>query len=92
MTVTEALPNTREDSRDITELSISERVSILAAPPAESSIDTAQQARRMRSAGHGLHDIASALRVHPEQVRRWLAGIDHDEAATVHARAWRAGP
>lgn len=57
--------------------------------PTESSIDAGQQARRMQSAGHGLHDIAGALCVHPEQVRRWLAVIDHDEAATAHARAWR---
>lgn len=30
----------------------------------------ADEARRMHSAGYGLHDTADALRVHPEQVRR----------------------
>lgn len=34
--------------------------------------------------------IASALRVHPEQVRRWLTAVEHSEAAAVHARAWKA--
>lgn len=58
-------------------------------PTAEASATAAEHARRMRSAGQGLHDIASALRVHPEQVRRWPAAIDHGEAAAMHARAWR---
>jgi predicted ArsR family transcriptional regulator len=56
-------------------------MSLTATAPPDMSATIAEQARRMRSAGHGLHDIASALRVHPEQVRRWLMTIEHDEAA-----------
>jgi len=58
----------------------------------ETPAAAAEQARRMCLDGHGLHDIASALRVHSEQVRRWLAALDDGEATAVHARAWRAGP
>ena len=60
-----------------------------APPPAETSEAVAERARRMCRDGHGLRDIASALRVHPEQVRRWLAALGDGEAAVVHARAWR---
>ena len=61
------------------------------APAAEASTTVTEQARRMHSEGHGMHDIATALRVHPEQVRRWLAALDHGEAAAIHARTWSAG-
>lgn len=56
--------------------------------PADTSTTVAECARHLHLAGHGLHDIASALRVHPEQVRRWLATVEHDEATAVHVRAW----
>jgi hypothetical protein len=50
--------------------------------------DIAERVRAMHEAGHGLHDIATALGVHPEQVRRWLT-LDPDEAAAAHARTWQ---
>lgn len=58
------------------------------APAAETPAAVDEQARRMRLDGHGLHDIASGLGMHPEQLRRWLAMAEHGEAAAVHARAW----
>lgn len=58
--------------------------------PAETFATAAERARRMHSSGHGLHDIASTLRVHPAQVRRWLIAFEHTEAAAAHARAWRS--
>lgn len=60
-------------------------------PAAETPATAVECARRMHSAGHGLHDIASALRVHPELVRRWVVAFENGEAAAVHARAWKAG-
>lgn len=61
-------------------------------PTTDTSATVAEHARRMRLDGLSLHDIASALRVHPEQVRRWLASLEHREAAKAHAQAWRPGP
>lgn len=58
--------------------------------PADTPATAAERARHMHLDGYGLHDIASALRVHPEQVRRWLATMEHCEAAAAHARAWSA--
>lgn len=52
--------------------------------------DIAERARAMNEAGHGLHDIAASLGVHPEQVRRWLTSADHEAAAAAHHAAWSA--